>query len=264
MNAIFLDREIYKALMHIINDTSKFLPPGYIAPFEPEIGLIVRLALLKNSVCRSENTFGQQLLSVKYSNLSGTKKVLYVLGSCFEYVKNRLEMWNPSHKINNLTFKIQTVLVIMTFINMSIFLRNGVKPQLIERLLGLNQVYATENAPRHFESKYLARELLWNGFIDILIHMLPLINYHKIKRTLRHYNPLHKRPAYVILNSRVMTMHSKCAYCGETPILPHHMGCAHIFCYVCLKGNQAADSKYECPICEHRNPNVLCDRVSVM
>ncbi|XP_970086.2 peroxisome biogenesis factor 2 isoform X2 [Tribolium castaneum] len=235
MNAIFLDNEIYKALMRILHETSRFLPPGYIAPIEPELGLIVRLALLKNSVCRNESTFGQQLLSIKYSNMSNFKKILYLFGNCFDYVKHRLEFWKPSHKVNTFMFKIHMVLVLLNFINMSIFLRRGVKPLLIERCLGLNQEYSTKTAPRHFEAKYLSRELLWNGFIDVLIHIIPLINYHKIKRTMRHFNPFHKKPTYVVLNSRTMTMHSKCAHCGENPILPHHMGCAHVFCYVCLK-----------------------------
>jgi peroxin-2 len=264
MNAIFLDNEIYKALMQIIQNTSRFLPPGSIALFEPELNLIVRMVLLKNSVYHSESTFGQQLLSIKYSNMSDFKKILYLFGNCFEYIKNRLELWRPSHRINILFYKVHMAIVLLNFINMSIFLRNGEKPLLLERFLGLQQIYSTQNAPRLFESKYLARELLWNGFIDILIHIVPLINYHKIKRTIRYYNPFHKRPTYVVLNSCVMTMHSKCAHCGENPILPYHMGCAHIFCYVCLKGNQTADSKYECPVCEHRNPNVLCDKVSIM
>jgi peroxin-2 len=196
--------------------------------------------------------------------MSDFKKILYLFGNCFEYIKNRLELWRPSHRINILFYKVHMAIVLLNFINMSIFLRNGEKPLLLERFLGLQQIYSTQNAPRLFESKYLARELLWNGFIDILIHIVPLINYHKIKRTIRYYNPFHKRPTYVVLNSCVMTMHSKCAHCGENPILPYHMGCAHIFCYVCLKGNQTADSKYECPVCEHRNPNVLCDKVSIM
>lgn len=45
------------------------------------------------------------------------------------------------------------------------FLRHGEKPLLVERILGLKQVYKSATPPRMFESKYLARELLWNGFI---------------------------------------------------------------------------------------------------
>ncbi|KAJ8935576.1 hypothetical protein NQ318_000843 [Aromia moschata] len=263
MNAIYLDKEIYNSLHQILQNACRYLPVLQLHT-EPEINLLLQLAILKYSLLNNDNTFGQQLLSIKYENISYTKKILYIIGNCLGYAKNKLELWRPTHDINNKIFNIYAILQLLHFINLSIFLHNGVKPLLIERVLGLTQVYAIENAQRQFESKYLARELLWNGFIEILVYVLPLINYHKIKRTLRHYNPLYRKPVYKVMSSRIMTMHSKCAYCGENPILPHHMGCAHVFCYVCLKGNQAADSKYECPVCDHRNPNSLCDRVAVM
>lgn len=76
-----------------------------------------------------------------------------------------MEYWKPSHKLNNTLYKIQLLLVVMNFINISIFLRYGVKPLLIERFLALDQEYASKKAPRLYGSKYMARELLWNGFI---------------------------------------------------------------------------------------------------
>lgn len=97
--------------------------------------------------------------------MSNLRKILYLFGNCFDYIKNRLEFWKPSHRINTVIFKINMVVVLLNFINMSVFLRHGEKPLLVERFLGLKQEFASESGPRHFESKYLARELLWNGFI---------------------------------------------------------------------------------------------------
>ncbi|CAH1105099.1 unnamed protein product [Psylliodes chrysocephalus] len=264
MNAIYLDKEIYNSLYQIFLDSIKNLNPGFVAPYESEINLALRLLILNNSVLKNGSTFGQQLLSIKYEDISMTKRLLYLFGSCLDYVKTRFEMWMPTHDMNNVLFKIYMIAKLLDFINISIFLRNGVKPLLIERILGLNQVYATENAQRHFESKYLVRELLWNGFIEIFVYVLPLINYHKIKRTIKNLNPLHKKIILGVVPKRNMTMHTKCAHCGENPILPHHMGCPHIFCYVCLKGNQSADPKFECPICEYKNINIVCDRITVI
>lgn len=114
---------------------------------------------------RHGSTFGQQLLSIKYESISGFQKGLYVFGNCFDYVRAKFEWWNPSNRINNLMYRLELIIKILDFINLSIFLRNGTKPHLIERLLHLKQVYATENIRREFTSKYLARELLWNGLI---------------------------------------------------------------------------------------------------
>lgn len=67
------------------------------------------------------------------------------------------------------------------------------------------------------------------------MYVIPLINFHKVRRTIKQYNPFHKTHQYISVQSQTMTIYSKCAYCAQNPILPHHMGCAHIFCYVCLK-----------------------------
>ncbi|CAG9859160.1 unnamed protein product [Phyllotreta striolata] len=262
MNAIYLDKEIYNSLYQIFLDSIKNFNPGLTGFYESEINLILRLLILNNSILKNGSTFGQQLLSIKYKDISTTNRVLYIMGSCLDYVKRRFELWNPSHEFNNTIFKAYLLANLLDFINVSSFLKNGTKPLLIERVLGLDQVYAVENAQRQFESKYLARELLWNGFIEIFVYLLPLINYHKMKRIIKNMNPLLKKNVYSVVPKRNMTMHTKCAFCGENPILPHHMGCSHIFCYVCLKGNQVADLKFECPICEHTNLNVVCDRVT--
>lgn len=82
---------------------------------------------------------------------------------------------------------------------------------------------------------------------------LPLVNYHYVKRKCR------QAVNYVMgANSRELTKQEKptltvnttCAYCDERPTLPYHMGCAHIFCYYCLKGNLLADEQFECPRCQ--------------
>ncbi|XP_072395668.1 peroxisome biogenesis factor 2-like [Diabrotica undecimpunctata] len=262
MNAVYLDQEIYKSLYQIFTNATRNLPPGILASYESELNLILRFMLLNNSVVKNGCTFGQQLLSIKYEDIGTLQRVLYLLGHCLDYVKTKFEIWKPSHDLNNTFYKIYLVTKLLDFINLSVFLSNGVKPLLIERILGLNQVYATDNAQRHFESKYLARELLWNGFIEIIVYVIPLINYHKLRRMVRNFNPFHVKNDYSILPNKGMTMHTKCAHCGENPILPYHMGCNHIFCYVCLKGNQIADTMFECPRCEHKNTSIVCIRVT--
>lgn len=130
-----------------------------------ELKLLLRLAILSNSVVKTGSTFGQQLLAIKYDNISTFQKLLYLFGNCTNYIKTKLEYWKPTHEINNTVARIGLILQILDFINLSAFLRNGTKPLLMERFLGLNHVYANENAQRQFQSKYLSRELLWHGFI---------------------------------------------------------------------------------------------------
>lgn len=51
----------------------------------------------------------------------------------------------------------------------------------------------------------------------------------------------------------ILNVNTKCAHCDERPTLPHHMGCAHVFCYYCLKGNLIADEQFECPTCQQKS-----------
>lgn len=104
--------------------------------------------------------------------MSVIQKLLYPIGNCFDYIKAKLEWWNPSHNVNNAVYKIELLGKILDFLNITIFLRNGSKPLLIERFLGLEQVYTTNNVHRQYTSKYLARELLWNGFIVCMIEVM--------------------------------------------------------------------------------------------
>lgn len=67
--------------------------------------------------------------------------------------------------------------------------------------------------------------------------MIPLINYYKVKRFIRQWNPFSETNygMSTVEIEREITINTKCAHCAQNPILPHHMGCSHIFCYVCLK-----------------------------
>lgn len=133
-----------------------------VANYTPEFNVLVKLLVLYYSLIKTGSTYGQHLLTVKYSNLTPTKKYLYLFGAALHYVKNRLEgFWNLEGFINH----VDAFLKVYSVVNISCFLLNGTKPRLIDRILGLEQVYAHDNVQRRFDSKYLARELLWNGLI---------------------------------------------------------------------------------------------------
>lgn len=238
------------------------------------------------------------MLSIKYKNLSKQKKLLYTIATSLEYVKSCIEKCRPGHDVNRIIFQIEVFCRICNLLNIICFLRNGTKPRLVERFLSLDQVYAHENGQRRFETKYQTRELLWNGFIvstkqltciciwptfliqEVLVYLLPLINYHKVKRFVYKVNPFSTPLSFArIQNATNISIETNCAYCREMPVLPHHMGCMHIFCYMCLKvsfvipetiykslhnlilqGNQIADSKFECPVCGYSSHSMICDK----
>lgn len=89
---------------------------------------------------------------------------------------------------------------------------------------------------------------------ELLGFTLPLINYHYVRRKCRNLlNLVSPRSMDTGKDKKpLLDVRTNCAYCNDRPTLPHHMGCSHVFCYYCLKGNYLADSQFECPICGHQ------------
>jgi len=70
-------------------------------------------------------------------------------------------------------------------------------------------------------------------FQELFVFAVPLVNYHALKRRITNVFSRQRRDA----GNRdvVFTADSKCAECSEKLVLPHHMGCGHIFCFYCIK-----------------------------
>ncbi|PSN53429.1 hypothetical protein C0J52_05142 [Blattella germanica] len=142
----------------------------------------------------------------------------------------------------------ETSIKLASVINFLVFLQEGKHPTLTDRILCLRPVsVAPSGQARTVGYSYMTRELLWHGFIEFLVFALPLLNYHSVKRRLTSLMMWKKKD--VKPSNIIYTSNTKCAECNEPPVLPHHMGCSHVFCYYCLKANLLADEKYECPLC---------------
>jgi len=70
-------------------------------------------------------------------------------------------------------------------------------------------------------------------FQELFVFAVPLVNYRALKRRITNVFSRQRRDA----GNRdvVFTVDSKCAECSERLVLPHHMGCGHIFCFYCIK-----------------------------
>jgi peroxin-2 len=70
-------------------------------------------------------------------------------------------------------------------------------------------------------------------FQELFVFAVPLINYHALKRRITNLFSSQRKVAGN--RGAVFTGDSKCAECSEKLVLPHHMGCGHIFCFYCIK-----------------------------
>ncbi|XP_052888230.1 peroxisome biogenesis factor 2 [Anopheles moucheti] len=255
LDSIQLDNEITNLLRQQIQNVLQVLPPGLLSHLQPEINFVLNSALWNFSIRTSYATFGQQMLSITYEKDQLPVEKLafhYFLTIALPYAKEicqyRLTSWSRLQKLVLLT---ENALVLFNLVNFFKFLRSGTRPSLLDCLLRINHRSLDGAKRRNIGYSYMTRELVWAGFMELLGITIPFVNYHALKRNIRNLLRLetpHRQDERVELNTE-----TKCAYCNERVILPHHMGCKHVFCYLCLKGNQLADAGFQCNVCDFRS-----------
>lgn len=136
----------------------------------------------------------------------------------------------------------------LSIINFFRFLKNGKKPGLVDLLLGIDIISLRSNQ-RNVGYKYMTRELIWGGFMELIGLILPLINIHKVQRMMKFSFKDEVLQGTEIVTP-ILTDTTLCAYCGDRPTIPHHMGCCgEVFCYYCLQGNFETDVQFCCVKC---------------
>ncbi|CAH0728844.1 unnamed protein product, partial [Brenthis ino] len=234
-----LDRELEELFKHCIFQATKYFEPGILQPFLPEIDLLIRTWIFKNSIYDKNSSFGQQMLSLKYKtdNFSRTKLYWYfgyMIG--LRYLKDRA--------IYSFTSNI----------------KSGKHPALIDFILGL-ELTADKLTREDLTDFSWTRELLWHNLIELIGTVLSLVNMFGLKqrmsKILKYMWWRNRVGPSAVTSPASMTLYTTCACCSEKPILPHVMGCSHIFCYYCLTANKAADPDFACPKCYYNGKEVI-------
>ncbi|XP_048356374.1 peroxisome biogenesis factor 2-like [Sphaerodactylus townsendi] len=238
--------------------------PGLLACFEPEVKAFLWGFLWRFTIYSKNATVGQAVLNIQYKNdlsqkqnyqtLSKQQKLWYLICTvggqwleerCYDLFSHRpSESFQKTKSFINLT---AGLLKLGELLNFLIFLRKGKFASLTERILGIRSVFCRLRSVRQVGFEYMNRELLWHGFADFLIFLLPLINIHKLKLKLFSWSL-----AVAGCSSKESSLAAgskECRFCGEWPTLPHIVGCSHVFCYYCLKRNYLFDMYFTCPKC---------------
>ncbi|CAK9821744.1 Peroxisome biogenesis factor 2 [Anthophora retusa] len=250
IDAIQLDEEIYKVLKDQVKEIVKYQSSEKIDRWQPEIDALLKYFIWNFSLRQGKPTFGQQLLNLHYENITDTKSLLYLILTIGPaYVRDKLLNSRSNENLSIIFDRVANLAKLLDFINLLIFLHRGTQPRLVEYLLGIASRSVTTHKPRSIGYSYMTRELLWHGMMELFTTGLPMINLHCLKHTIK---KMFTQNVHVDLerSSPKMDSSSKCAYCADTPILPVHAGCRHIFCYYCLKAHFTAMNEFQCPECE--------------
>uniref|UniRef100_A0A8D0H0Y3 Peroxisome biogenesis factor 2 n=1 Tax=Sphenodon punctatus TaxID=8508 RepID=A0A8D0H0Y3_SPHPU len=238
--------------------------PGLLARFEPEIKAFLWLFLWRFTIYSKNATVGQTVLNIQYKNdfsqmqkyqpLSKRQKLWYLICTvggrwleerCYDLFSNRpLESFCKTKYFINL---VVGLLKLFELLNFLIFLQKGKFATLTERILGIRSVFCLPQSVRQIGFEFMNRELLWHGFAEFLIFLLPLINMQKLKLRISSWClPIAGFPS----SDHTLAVNCKeCSLCGEWPTMPHTIGCSHVFCYYCIKSNYLFDMYFTCPKC---------------
>lgn len=258
IDAAQLDAEIYKVLKNETKEITRYSAPGKIDKWQPEIDALLKLLIWRFSLQRGTSTFGQRLLNLHYADLDRKKAVLYLIASVLpQYLTDKLANAGDLSARSVLARKLKTLvdgasnaIALLELVNLLLFLHRGVQPRVIELLLGLSSRSITTHRPRNIGYSYMTRELLWHGLMELFTVGVPMINFHYLKHaTMRLWRRRWTRDTIRRLVPE-MNASTRCAYCEDSPILPSHAGCKHIFCYYCLKAHFTAMNAFLCPKCD--------------
>uniref|UniRef100_A0A8C3H8Q8 Peroxisome biogenesis factor 2 n=2 Tax=Chrysemys picta bellii TaxID=8478 RepID=A0A8C3H8Q8_CHRPI len=264
LDALELNKALEQLVWSQFSSCFHGFKPGLLAHIEPEVKAFLWLFLWRFTIYSKNATVGQTILNIQYKNdlsqtqkyqpLSKHQKLWYLICTvggrwleerCYDLFSSRqLESFFRTKYFINF---VAGLLKLCGLLNFLIFLQKGKFATLTERILGIRSVFCRPQNVRQIGFDYMNRELLWHGFAEFLIYLLPLINMQKLKLKISSWS----LPMAVFSNSEnSLAAHCKeCAVCGEWPTMPHTIGCSHVFCYYCIKSNCLFDMYFTCPKC---------------
>lgn len=277
LDALELDTALEQLLWTQFSQCFQNYRPGLLTPVEPELRAVLQLLLWRFTLYSDSTTVGQSLLNLRYHNilssvaryrpLSRRQKwglALFTAGA--RWLQERsyslllcfgLSTGPPvpeqgggtlSQGLRKCFTFFSGVVQLASLINFLVFLKKGEHPLLAERIVGARAVFSKPNVIRDVTNQYMNRELLWHGFSEFLIFLLPLINTRKLKAAVSSVVFGAKKTEGKVATEGQGLL-KECGLCGEWPTMPHSVGCQHVFCYYCIKSHSIAESNVTCPKC---------------
>ncbi|XP_037312319.2 peroxisome biogenesis factor 2 isoform X2 [Pungitius pungitius] len=271
LDALELDSSLEQLVWTQFSQCFHYCRPGLLTPLEPELKALLHLLLWRFTLYSSSATVGQSLLSLRYHSTRppspsyrplsrGQKLGLALLTAGPRWLGERshsllrcLSSGGPASETDGGLLRSCLALVsgaaqLATLVNFLAFLRKGRHPALAERIAGARAVFSKPDVARDVTYQYMNRELLWHGFAEFLIFLLPLIDTRRLKAAV----------FSVVVGkgggdgggaTDGPGVWRECGLCGEWPTMPHAVGCQHVFCYYCIKSHSIADACLACPRC---------------
>ncbi|XP_013777289.1 peroxisome biogenesis factor 2-like [Limulus polyphemus] len=262
LDAAALDEELLSLLCGRVNEALKYFKAGLFTSIGPELQALLKLVVWKLTLYSNGSTIGQNLLNLEYKHaestcsLSSRRAILFAFFTVgLPWLKERLEVLvrpfvaaENMSKVRDGVEWIETTIKLGNMLNFLIFLQQGKYCLLSERVLHIRNMSSTVQPLRQVQYEYMNRELLWHGFAEFLTFVLPLINVHRMKNILWRFI-FSRKETPTSVETRTYADAATCAVCKKWPIIPHDIGCRHVYCYYCISSNVLAEEQFRCPSC---------------
>jgi len=255
LDANIIDQEVYEILTLQFNKIFTFFSEKMFEKYKPELSLLLQMILFRLSIWSFGSTHGYQLQNLKFNlpnNLIKKRTTLicyFFLDCLLPYIIKRLSIFiqpwaletNESQKKKfwKLLVRIEEIIKVLKLINFVVFLYDGKYVTLVHRLLSL-KVIPLQHTARMISFDYLNRQLIWNGFTEFMLFIVPKININYIK------------DKFSWLRYGNNNVQNRCELCGEKAINPHvdeDGNCRHLFCYWCIQVKIIEQEKHTCTSC---------------
>lgn len=213
LDAELLDRELAELLLDPVKKALSSIRSTLPSDLEPELLLLLKLALFKFSIVDRGASYGSMLQNLKYRNewahrgalqstardqpLSRLQLALYPLltiiapyaGSKWQDHMTSLSYSDmpprdPRRLLWRLTDASQRLWSALVFANFAVFLADGKFRSVADRVLGMRLTYAQRTMNRNVSFEFLNRQLVWHAFTEFLLFLLPLVRPKRLFRRL--------------------------------------------------------------------------------
>lgn len=194
---------------------------------------LLRAVIWKIGIWDHENTYGSQLQSLRYLNLTKSKKITLGLVSVLgPLIQEKIggELQGRWRQIVAYAVGVYEVLALANFIS---YIAGSRYDTVLHRILGV-QLRPISSAYRAVSFEFLNRQLIWSQFTEFLLVFLPLVNLPRIRRKLTSYLPQPESQKLAFLPRKI------CAICysegveAADCVNPYVANCGDIFCYGCI------------------------------
>ena len=258
LDAVLYEEQLTNSFVRKVSDACKYMFTNVSSTLRPEIKSLLRFIILHQGLLQKGTTFSQSMLGLKIKSPLKRKLLFFILlYVATKWLKEREDTFidiisrvcRPQivdfiRKIIRLS---DVAIKVLALWNFMIFILHGRYPTLLERIAGLEVVPSRPKQFTRSSDEYTNQEILWNGFTEFTMFVLPFLNIVSLKNWFNS-SILRHLPFHFGSPTEEMGL-SVCAECGTHPTHPQLATCGHLFCYYCVSANKMADTNYPCPKC---------------